>query len=510
MDFLTQKQNRQIEEYAISQGLNLIENASDEIVKLISNRFSRQNKILVVVGAGNNGSDGIAAAIKLFNIGYDVDIYRIFSKGNQDNQSYYEKFSQLKTPINSLKQRDHVIPDTDPESLKNTQIASICDYDVVIDGIFGIGLDRNLQGDVLELVKTINQNAKYTLAIDVPSGLGAFNAKVYGEAIQANATITFLADKQGLHSGEGLDYAGEVIVAELISRDNIRLSKPEYQAYKNNIQDINLDNILRKKKNTNKGSYGNLAIVGGNVGMNGALQLAGKSALYSGCGKVSMISLDKDFRADMSIPELMTTSLENVPKNLNTFSAAVIGIGFDTIQESQQVLEMIIENLTQPAIFDADALNIITINSQIRQKFIKLENKVITPHPAEAARLLGCTTQKIQADRFEAVRQLTKKYNAAVVLKGAGSLVCKDDEIYINPTGNQGMAVAGHGDILSGIIGTFLAQGLDTLSAARLAVYIHGLAGDNLAEKLGGYIGVLPSRVAEEVCTVLNYVDKTI
>ncbi|AEB28549.1 NAD(P)H-hydrate dehydratase [Francisella hispaniensis] len=484
MDFLTLKQNREIEEYAISQGLNLIENASDEIVKLICTKFDKQNKVLVIVGSGNNGSDGIAAVIKLFNLGYNVDVYRIFPKGNPDNQNYYLEFLKLKTPLYKL-------PD-------------INNYDVVIDGIFGIGLDRNIEGDILEIIKTINKNAKYILAIDVPSGLGAFNAKVYGEAIRANETITFLADKQGLHSGEGLDYAGEVIVAKLISRDNIKLSKSKYQVYKNNIQDINLDNILRKKKNTNKGTYGNLAIIGGNVGMNGALQLAGKSALYSGCGKVSMISLDRGFRADISVPELMTKSLNTISRNLNTFSALAVGVGFDITNESQQVLELIIDNLTQSAIFDADALNIIAINQQIREKFIQLENKIITPHPAEAARLLGCTTEEIQDDRFAAVRALAKKYNSTVVLKGAGSLICKGDEIYINTTGNQGMSVAGQGDVLSGIIGAFLAQGLDTLSASRLAVYLHGLAGDSIAKKLGGYIGVLPSRVAEEICEVLN------
>lgn len=507
MIFLTEKQNRQIEEHAISQGLNLIENASDEIVKLICNKFDKQNKILVVVGAGNNGSDGIAAAIKLYKKGYDVDVYRVFPKANQDNQYYYEEFSKLRNPIQSLKQNKDAIPDTDPESSRNNQIASICDYDVIIDGIFGIGLDRNLEGDVLELVKIINKNSRYTIAIDVPSGLGAFNAKVFGQAIQANETITFLANKQGLHTGAGLDYAGKVTIAKLIDNENIKLSHSKYQVYKNHIKDIKLDNILRKKKNTNKGTYGNLAIIGGNVGMNGALQLAGKSALYSGCGKVSMISLDKDFRADMSMPELMTKSLENIPKSLNIFSSLAVGIGFDTTDESQQILKVIIENLTQPAIFDADALNIIVTNQQIRESFINLENKIITPHPAEAARLIGCTTQEIQGDRFAAVINLAKKYNATVILKGAGSLICKDDDIYINTTGNQGMAVAGQGDVLSGIIGAFLAQGLDTLSASRLAVYTHGLAGDNLVKKLGGYVGIFPSRVANEVCEVLNNVD---
>ncbi|APC96974.1 bifunctional ADP-dependent NAD(P)H-hydrate dehydratase/NAD(P)H-hydrate epimerase [Francisella frigiditurris] len=484
MYFLTEKQNREIEEYAISKDINLIDYASSKITKFIVKKFPKNSKLLFIVGGGNNGSDGIAAAIKLHNENYDVDVYRIFSKGNKDNQNYYKKFSKLK---NTLK-----------------ELPNIYDYDAVIDGIFGIGLDRDLQGEVLGLVKTINKTAKYILAIDVPSGLGAFNAKVYGEAIQANDTITFLADKQGLNTADGLDYAGKVTVAKLISNKDIKLSKAPYKVIWNIIEDINLDNILRKKKNTNKGTYGNLAIIGGNVGMNGALQLAGTSALYSGCGKVSLISLDKSFRPDMSIPELMTKLLENPPKNINTFSALVVGVGFGTCEESQKILKILIENLNQPTIFDADALNIIASNVGLKEKFIYLENKIITPHPTEAARLLNCSTQEVQNDRFEAIRKLAREYNATVILKGAGSLICKDNEIYINQTGNQGMAVAGQGDVLSGIIGSFLAQGLDTLSASRLAVYVHGLVGDKLAKKLGGYIGILPSKVAKEICKILN------
>ncbi|MFT5950926.1 MAG: hydroxyethylthiazole kinase-like uncharacterized protein yjeF [Francisella sp.] len=484
MKFLSKKQHREIEEYAISQDLNLIENASDEIVKLICNKFDKYTKILVVAGSGNNGSDGIATAIKLCNRGCDIDVYRVFQKSNQENQSYYSEFTKLKNPLEKL--------------------PNINNYDVVIDCIFGIGLDKELKGDVLELVENINQNAKYTLAIDVPTGLGAFDAKIYGEAILANETITFLADKQGLHTGDGLDCTGKVSVAELMNTENIKLNQSNYQVYKNAIEDINLDNILRNKKNTNKDTYGNLAIIGGNVGMNGALQLAGKSSLYSGCGKVSMASLDKDFRADIAIAELMTKQLDSTLKNINKFSALVVGVGFDTKQKSQQVLEQIIDNLNQPALFDADALNIIAQHNEIKQKFIQLNNKIITPHPTEAARLLDCSTQEIQDDRFEAVRKLAKKYNATVVLKGAGSLICQKDEVYINTTGNQGMAVAGQGDVLSGIVGAFLAQGLDALSASRLAVYVHGKAGDNLVKKLGGFVGVLPSRVAEEVCDVLN------
>ena len=484
MNFITEKQNRQIKEYAISKDIDLIENASDEIVKFFKKKFNKKTKILVITGTGNNGGDAIATAIKLVNKGYKIDLYRINKKADEMNNNYYHKYSQLRQPLQKL--------------------PNISEYDAIVDGIFGIGLNRDLEGEVLELVKAINQKSKYTLAIDVPSGLGAFNAKVYGEAIKANDTLTFLADKQGLHTAEGLDYAGKVTVANLINRENIKLSNPACQVFKNSIKDINLDIILRKKSNTSKSSYGNLAIIGGNVGMNGALQLAGSSAINSGCGKISLVSLDDKFQTDITIAELMTKPLDSIVKNINTFSALAIGVGFDTTKYAQETLNTIIDNLTQPTIFDADALNIIAANPKISEKFTKLSNKIITPHPAEAARLLGCSTQTIQDDRFEAIRKLAQKYDATVVLKGAGSLICKDDVIYINITGNQGMAVAGQGDVLSGIIGAFLAQGLDTLSAGRLAVYVHGKAGDSLVKKLGGFVGVLPSRVAREVCEVLN------
>ncbi|GAB4223152.1 MAG: bifunctional ADP-dependent NAD(P)H-hydrate dehydratase/NAD(P)H-hydrate epimerase [Francisella sp.] len=487
MQFLTKQQNREIENYAYSQGLDLIDKASDELVRIICSKFDKQAKILVVVGSGNNGSDGIATAIKLTKLGYFVDLYRIFPNGNSENQSYYNNFKELKNPLKSLPKID--------------------EYDVVIDGIFGIGLDREIDKNIANIIETLNNYSKYIIAIDVPSGLGAFNGKVYGSAIRSNETITFLADKSGLHTGDGLDYSGKVVVKSLIDSSNINISKPDYYIYKNNIQDISLDNILRKRKNTNKGTYGSLAIIGGNVGMHGALQLSGKSALYSGCGKVLMVPLDNDFKTDPSIPELMTKSLDIVYKCLDIFSSLVVGVGFDTSKKSQKILDVVIGNITQPVIFDADALNIVAINHKIKQKFIKLENKIITPHPKEAAKLLDCTTQEVQNDRYEAVKTLAAKYNATVVLKGAGSLICQSNVIYVNKTGNQGMAVAGQGDVLAGVIGSFLAQGLDTLSASRLAVYVHGLAGDNIAKNLGGYVGILPSKVAVNICEVLNNLD---
>ncbi|QLE78703.1 NAD(P)H-hydrate dehydratase [Francisella sp. Scap27] len=482
--FLTEKQNREIEDYAISENLNLIDLASDEIVKFIKNKFNKKTKILLVAGTGNNGSDAIATAIKLIHKNYCADLYRYGEKASEVNNIYYHEYCQLKQPL--------------------LKLPKVSKYDVVIDGLFGIGLNRDLDTEMLELISVINKQSKYTLAIDVPSGLGAFNAKVYGNAIIANETITFLSNKQGLHTGAGLDHAGMVTVSKLIDSSKIKLSESDYCVDKNTVKNIDLTTILRKKKNTNKGTYGNLGIVGGNAGMNGALQLAGASALYSGCGKVSMIPLDQSFKANMALPELMVKLLEKVFENIDSYSCLAVGVGFDTTKKSQQILEQIIESLNQVAIFDADALNIIAENEEIKQEFIKLKNKIITPHPAEAARLLDCTTKEIQDNRFEAVRRLAKDYNATVILKGAGSLICKDDEIHINTTGNQGMAVAGQGDVLSGIIGAFLAQGLDTLSASRLAVYVHGLAGDNLVKKLGGYVGIFPSRVAEEVCEVLN------
>jgi hydroxyethylthiazole kinase-like uncharacterized protein yjeF len=484
MKFLSAKQNREIEKYAITKGINLIDFASSEIAKFIISKFTTKEKILFIIGSGNNGGDGLAAAIKLYINGYNIDVYRIFPNANDDNQLYYREFSKYKTPLLN-------IPD-------------IGAYDIVVDGIFGIGLDRNIEGITLETIEAINNKSKYTISIDVPSGLGAFNAKVYGKAIYANDTITFLADKQGLHTSSGLDHAGNVTVFELIDNSNIKLSKPLYKVYKNNIKDINLDNILRKKKNTNKGTYGSLAIIGGNIGMHGALQLAGTSALYSGCGKVSLVPLDYEFMLDIATPELMVKNLSDYIDKINSFSALVVGIGFDTHEESQIILEKLINNIKQPSIFDADSLNIIAGNILIKEQFIKLKNKIITPHPTEAARLLNSSVEDIQNDRFNAIQELGKIYKATVILKGAGSLIYHKNIVYINNTGNQGMAVAGQGDVLSGIIGSFLAQGLNELSSSKLATYVHGLTGDNLVKELGGYIGVLPNLVAKGVGKELN------
>lgn len=273
----------------------------------------------------------------------------------------------------------------------------------------------------------------------------------------------------------------------------------------NNLESVNLKHLVRSKKDTNKGDFGSVAIVGGNKGMHGSLYLAGRAAMLLGSGKVSLASLDPGFATDQVMPELMTASYKDVLKQLDIYPVIVVGPGLGQDDKSYKIIDKILQ--LQPAnqfIFDADALNLLAANPKWHFKFRTLQHKIITPHPKEAARLLGVLPNAIQANRVAAIKKLSEYYNATTLLKGYASLIYDGKELFINPTGNPGMSNAGQGDTLCGIVAAFVAQGLDLASALRLSVYLHGLSGDKLALDHSGYIGIIASDTAIIARNLLN------
>jgi len=276
---------------------------------------------------------------------------------------------------------------------------------------------------------------------------------------------------------------------------------------------ISLDNIdysslIRNNFDTNKGIFGSVAIIGGNTSMVGALCLAGHSALRCGAGKVILASLESKFQYDVLMPELMVDTYTNILKNLDKYSVVVVGPGLGLDDTAHYIIKKIIQSQAIcNFIFDADALNIIASNPQWHADFAKLPNKIITPHPLEAARLLNTSIAEIQDNRILAIKALYDKYNAFSLLKGYGSLVYSGELLYINPTGNPGMSNAGQGDTLNGIIAALIAQKMELTEALCFAVYLHGLAGDTLAQALyPGYIGILGSDISIQARLLLNQI----
>ncbi|MGH8666695.1 MAG: NAD(P)H-hydrate dehydratase, partial [Burkholderiales bacterium] len=362
----------------------------------------------------------------------------------------------------------------------------------VIDGLFGIGLTRELAEKPAELVTFINELGLPVLSIDIPSGLDADTGRVMGRGVRAAHTVTFIGLKPGLFTHDGVDHCGTVHLRTL------DVDAGTVVATAGSVLDESvLAAVLPPRKaNSHKGTFGSLGIVGGAAGMVGAAWLAGRSALHMGTGRVYVGSIDSAAPSiDPMQPELMLRQADAVLK-LEHLSALAVGPGMGQSAAAKGLLKNAIRaNL--PAVFDADALNLLAQEAILRRAFIRRSAPTaITPHPAEAARLLNCPTAQVQNDRIEAARLLAVRLNCAVVLKGAGSVCASPDRSYrINTSGNPGLASAGQGDVLTGMVGAFLAQGHSAANALRAAVYLHGAAADDLVRAGTGPAGLTASEV---------------
>lgn len=485
-NFLHLNQLRCIEQEANEAGIDLIDRAGQASAQWVSNNFASSVKVLIIAGRGNNGSDGIAAGVHLHKLGFKVDMIRLFKDNTLANDKWFSQFVQLRKPLTKL-----------PLDLTK--------YGLIIDAIYGIGLTHELDVDTCKVIQRINSKNSYVLSLDAPSGLNPFSGRIQGEAVYADTTLTFISDKPGLHTGDGLDCSGEVHIVDLIDIKSYNLPDQFYNLHFNLLDEINYEPLIRNKFNTNKGSYGTIAIIGGNEGMHGALYLAGRAALLSGAGKAVLGALDPDFHLDFSTPELMCQSPKEIVKNLQAFDAIAIGPGLGQDQKAYKILDKLLDSIEDSKlIVDADALNLISSNPDLMAKFREVRYKITTPHPGEAARILGVTVNEIQENRFMSIADLADKLKGVTILKGAGTLIQNFNQIYINTTGNPGLANAGQGDTLTGLIVGFLGQGLELIDATRLGVFIHGLAADRLVIRRKGYNGILASNVASEACDLIN------
>lgn len=486
--FLSIAQIRHIETDAITKHqLNLMDQAGSSVADWVKNNIDKTKKILVLIGRGNNGGDGVIAAIKLKHYGFDVTIFTVATQLNPTTENLIIKFSKLNgNQINKL-----------PAKLDN--------FDIIIDAMLGIGIGRRVDDKLNQIIELVNQSKKFVLAVDTPTGLDPFSGEVYGNALKADCTITFISDKPGFYTGAGVDLVGKVIVENLVNLDDYTLSRTSSaKILPNDLTSINYSCLARKLNDTNKGSFGTVAIVGGNVGMHGALYLAGRAAMLLGSGKVVLASLDENFATDILMPELMQARPKDVLKNLNEYSVIVVGPGFGRDERALKFLTKLI-NMKPEAklIFDADALNLISENMSLHQGFKTIMNKIITPHPGEAGRLLKISTTAVSQNRIKAINNLKAQYNAVTLLKGAGSLIEDNDFIYVNMTGNSALSGAGQGDTLCGIVAAFVAQGLKLSDALRFGVYLHGKAAESLAISIG-YNGVLATEIALTARNLLN------
>jgi hydroxyethylthiazole kinase-like uncharacterized protein yjeF len=435
---------RRIERAAGEPTPSLMERAGTAAADIATRLASDKGKdVLVLAGPGNNGGDARIVAERL-----------------------KERFFRVNTV---------------------TRAAEITDksWGLVIDGLFGIGLARDIAGEHAALVDYANRQRCPVLALDIPSGLHSDTGRVLGCAVRATHTVTFIALKPGLLTLEGPDHCGDIEV-QTLGLDVPLLQSPNAWVAEPGL----FQNLLKPRpRNFHKGMAGSLAILGGAAGMTGAALLAGRAALKMGAGRVYVGLLEEDSSVDPLSLELMLRHPDDALGQ--DLDALVVGPGIGQGERAETLVGAALAS-DLPSVLDADALNLIAESEDLRKACSRrTAETLLTPHPAEAARLLALSTADVQADRVKAAKILAANLNAHVVLKGTGSiLVARDGHWFVNTTGNPGMASAGMGDVLAGILGALLAQRYSGESALVLGVHLHGAAADALVKGGIGPVGL--------------------
>ncbi|WP_349204850.1 NAD(P)H-hydrate dehydratase [Niallia hominis] len=444
-------------------------------------------RVLVVCGSGNNGADGYAVArlLHLQNIKVDVLFVGDEQKRTTENKQqqkiaeYYGVSSEKKIENNP--------------------------YTTIVDALFGIGLSRPLSGKYLEIIEQVNQAEGEILSVDIPSGISADNGKVMGNAIKATRTVTFAFRKLGLVLYPGADYAGVVKVKDIgITARGFEGRFPKIYTYTRK----DLERIPRRQSYSNKGTYGKILVVAGSKNMSGAAYFSAKAAYRMGAGLVRIVTPEENRQILQTLlPESIVTTYQRsqldgdwLTEAINWASAIVIGPGMGISEEAKYLLSKVLSISKVPLVIDADAITLVAKEPELLHDH---EQKIImTPHVGEMSRLTGKPIPKIADDIIEVAEKFAAEKKLTCVLKDARTIVTEGTEdTYVNISGNNGMATGGTGDVLTGVIVGLLAQGLREREAARLGVYIHGLAGDAAAAQKGPY-GML----ADDVCDAINEV----
>jgi hydroxyethylthiazole kinase-like uncharacterized protein yjeF len=451
-------------------------------------------KVLVLAGPGNNGGDALETAAHLGHAGAQVTILHFPPTGTpaperiealQRARSSPARFAAINSPIDAR------------------AVATGTEWNLIVDGLFGIGLARPIAGDFAELVSAVNDLACPIIALDVPSGLDSDTGAIVGGespgiAVRATHTLTFIGDKPGLHTAEGRDHAGFVIV------DSLEIDHELFPAAGAKLNDVALfaHCARRRRHSSHKGSHGSVAVVGGARGMAGAPLLAARTALNSGAGRVYACFVGEPPAFDAAQPELMCRSAQEYDFNS---AVLVIGPGMGGSAASAEMLASALHSQSA-MVLDADALNLLAGSEALRAQLAQRKAPcILTPHPLEAARLLGISAADVQADRPAVARALAERLAATVVLKGSGTVIAaRDGAIVINTTGNPALATAGTGDVLSGLCGSLLAQGWPEWEAALAGVWLHGMAADLLVTEGAGPIGLTAGELIPAIRTEVN------
>lgn len=492
MKVVTARQMQQIDQEAINNygipGIILMENAGLQVVREIEEHFSplTTKRVAIIAGRGNNGGDGFVIARHLYNRSSKVKIY-LLGKRDQvrgDARVNLDIIAKMGLGIR--------------EVLALNQLDDLGSFDLLVDAIFGTGLTSAAEGLYQEIISAMNNAGKTIISVDIPSGLSADSSELIGPHINADFTVTFGLPKLGLLLYPAANQVGKLTIAP------ISLPKPllEKEDIKANLltNDMIQSYIPERRPEAHKGDFGHVLVVAGSQGKTGAAAMASYAALRAGAGLVTLaLPRSLDIAMETTIPEVMTLPLAETPEGTIDLEGKeeilefldkikveilVMGPGLSTHPRTGQLVKELLNEVSVPIIIDADGINVLCAHQDILKG--RKGPLILTPHPGEMARLLNMSVQDIQRERVGIAQKVAQEYQLFLVLKGAVTIIADPEgNVFLNPTGNPGMATAGMGDVLTGMLGGFLAQRWPLLEAINAAVYLHGLAGDLAAQAIG-------------------------
>ncbi|KEK29725.1 bifunctional ADP-dependent NAD(P)H-hydrate dehydratase/NAD(P)H-hydrate epimerase [Shewanella xiamenensis] len=482
----TQQQVRAAELLAVSEGETTLYQLVERAGRAAFECFTQQRKrhpqleempLLVLAGSGNNGADALVCARLALEAGHQVKVYLLKSQGS----------AEFEQALSAYLNQGGVIDSPNIEAIQQAPI--------IIDGLLGTGVQGAVREELAALIRAINQSEAWVLSLDLPSGIVADTGVAAHIAVMADVTLCFGGLKQGLLTSKARHHCGHLAFADLgltpffdaesATRVGGEMLKSHFAA---------------RARDSHKGQSGKVTLIGGDFGMAGAIRLASEACLRAGAGLVTVISRpEHQLTVNVSRPELMFWGCELVDMEvylrLGWAQVVVLGPGLGKHDWGYNLFKA--AGLSdKPCVLDADALNLLS------QEPRRQTNWVLTPHPGEAARLLGCSVADIEHDRFAAVRALQQKYGGVVLLKGAGTIIFDGEQMVVAPVGNPGLASGGCGDVLSGIIGALMAQGMDNMQATVVGVVVHGCAADLAAVQ--GERGMLASDLMPFIRQLVN------
>ena len=472
---LSRKAMRLFEKYTIEEAgipsLCLMERAAVAVAESVRKAVADEGSVLFVCGPGNNGADGIAA-YRMIRGESDIRAEAVLVCGRD------RLTPEAETQLTICERLGYDVSDSFPSDVSG--------FDCIVDGIFGIGKLRDITGDIKDVIDIINGSGSHVISIDVPSGIDTDTGRISGVAVRASDTVTMQYKKAGLMLYPGRSYAGKIKTVSVGICPDPSCDEGIYGL----IERDDLPYILgARREDGNKGTFGKLLSVAGSSGIGGAAALVAESALRAGTGMVKTVTHESNRSHILSfVPESMTAcysddAVDVLKSHISFGNAVVAGPGLGTTGQAEELVRTLLKDASVPLVLDADALNIISANKDILDRCSR--TAVITPHIGEMSRLTGLSCEEIAGDRIGTALSFARDHGVICVLKDSCTVIASPDgKVYINGSGNDALATAGSGDVLAGLIGGLIAQGLEPFDAAVAGVFIHGLSGEEAARDL--------------------------